>query len=301
MPNKIVKIPVSEVDGLLSTGGYSLRYRVKSKDGSRKSDWSEISNIYYQTDIANGKIYSFYERMGFGRPRLAYYNLSNPSDVNNNTDPHDLPTSSAYNLASVFEFLTNQYVTSSISISEDTEGLLTYTWDSLETYPVNQKFDVYLSFRDSANGWSGWSFAGTTLANTFSFTSPYQGQYVQAAVFLSSYPKLDNIFQQETNFVSISSQFNVYRDAGASNLATRVAAPTGGKATAQITGLAETFPTSGYSGRRVYADTSATSGDRAAFGEAKVVVRRRLSNTSIEVESNVDFAADITIYNLSLV
>lgn len=292
MANKVIKIPVSTVEGLRSDGGYSLRYRIVSKDGNRKSQWSEVSNINFQTDIAFGDVYSFYERLGYGKAVL--------DSASTSLDPH--PTN-AYSPTHVFQNLAplGYNITSSITISEETEGILNYSWGSLEGYPVLQKFDVYLSYRDAANGWSSWSFAGTTTANNFSFASPYQGQYVQAAVFLSSFPKLDNIYHNEINFISISSQFNVYRDTGPANLGTRAAAPTGGKATARITNLAESFPTTGYSGRRVYADTTGTSGDRAAFGDAKVTVRSRVSATEIEVESNINFPIDKVIYNVSLV
>jgi hypothetical protein len=294
MANKVIKVPVKDIDGLSEAGGYSFRYRISSKDGNRKSEWSDIININYQTDIAYGHIYSFYERLGFGRANLE----SETTKVNPHpTNPYD-PLYVFTNLAPY-----GYNIASSISLSEDNEGILNYTWDSLERHGdyANQKFDVYLSFRSAADGWSEWSFAGTTTSNTFSFASPLQGQYVQAAVFLSSFPKLNDIYHNETNFISISNQFNVYRDAGPANLGTRTAKATGTKATARITSLAENFPSAGWSGRRVYADSSATGGDRNAFGEAKVVVVRKVSDTEIEVESNVNFAADITIHNVTLV
>lgn len=292
MANKVIKIPLADVDGLKAEGGYDLRYRIVSKDGTRKSEWSEISSINFQTDIAFGQVYSFYERLGYGKPLL--------EAATTQTDPH--PTN-GYNPAYVFTNLApfDYNVKSSISISEDTEGILTYSWDPLDKYPVSPKVDVYLSYRDAANGWGGWNYAGTTSSTSFSFISPYQGQYVQAAVFLSSFPKLDNIYHNETNFVSISSAFNVYRDVGAATIGTVTAKTAGTRATAIISSLAETFPLTGWSERRVYADTTALSRDRNAFGEAKVTVIERISNTSIRVASNVDFVSGTTIYNVSLI
>jgi hypothetical protein len=313
MTNKIIKIPISDVDGLRSDGGYSLRYRIVSKDGNRKSEWSDLTNINYESDLTYGYIKSFYERQGFGKPYLSYYNTTyvppgGTPDPNNYLDPHTIGTTGgiAYSVPSVSYLLnSDQYITSSISIPEDTEGVLTYSWGSLENlpYPPEQKFDVYLSYRDATFGWSDWSFAGTTTSNNFSFTSPSQGQYVQAAVFLSSYPKLTNIYNQPMNFVSISSQFNVYRDAGSSTITASATAPAaGGKYSATITNLNEAFPTTGYSGRRVYADSGASTHDRAAFGDAKVTVKSRVSTstTSIIVESNTVLPTT-TLYNVSLI
>lgn len=307
MANKIIKIPISDIDGLRSDGGYSFRYRIVSKDGNRKSEWSDINNITYQTDLASGYVYSFYERQGYGKPQLFYKNFATPT-TNVYLDPHTIGTGgSPYDPLVVFQNLIdyNQNIKSSISISEDTEGLLVYSWDSLENlpYPGEQKFDVYLSYRDidigtGTTAWGGWSFAGTTTSNNFSFTSPGNSQYVQAAVFLSSYPKLTNIYNQITNFVSISSQFNVYRDSGISTVGASTTPAAGGKYSASITGLIS-FPAFGWSGRRVYADTAPTGQDRNAFGTAKVTVKSRTSANEIVVESNATLPAG-SIYNLSL-
>lgn len=309
MANKIIKIPVSSIDGLNENGGYSLRYRIASKDGNRKSEWSDITNINFATDIGFGYVYSFYERLGFGKARLEYYNLAAPLDANNFKDPHSVLIGSpaqeqAYSITSVFRFLPQgDRIDSSISISQDTEGILTYSWDSLERYGTyaQQKFDVYLCFRDDASGWGNWNFAGTTTANSFSFTSPLQGQYVQAAVFLSSFPKLDNIYHNETNFVSISSPFNVYRDSGVASVSSWTVPGTGGKYSATLSGLAEKFPANGWQGRKVYADTTASSKDRGAFVEALVTVKRRISDSSIEIETSNSGATTGNIYNVSLV
>lgn len=234
MANKIIKIPVTDIDGLRSDGGYSFRYRITSKDGNRTSEWSDLSTISYNTDLAFGNVQSFYERQGSSRPYLFYYDTTyvppgSPTNPNNYLDPHTLGI--GYSPASVsYVISTDHYITSSIKISEDTEGVLEYSWASLANlpYPGQQKYDVYLSYRDATSGWGGWKFAGTTTANVFSFTSPLPGQYVQAAVFLSSYPKLDNIYNQPMNFVSISSIFNVYRDEGSATITASGTAPAAG-------------------------------------------------------------------------
>ena len=67
MANKIIKVPVKDIDGLNKDGGYSFRYRIVSKDGNRKSEWSEITTINYEGSLDNGAVtaypLSFYERI----------------------------------------------------------------------------------------------------------------------------------------------------------------------------------------------------------------------------------------------
>ena len=311
MANKIIKVPVSDVDGLSKDGGYSLRYRVVSKDGNRKSQWSEIVNIKYANSVNSGQAtsstLSFYERISSlnSAPILAYYNDLSSLDPNNYLDPHTFATPVPYDVSQVNVFLDpDTYIKSIIKISDNTNGLLEYSWDSLEKYAKNvqQKFDVYLSFEDST-GWSAWSFAGTTTSNIFSFTSPTTPvQRVQAAVFLSAYPKLDNIYGEETNFVSISPTFNVYRDSGPASLT--IWSGSAGHYTATLSGLAEPFPLTGFAGRRVYADTSGLSNDRAAFGEAMVTVKSRATppTNTVILQSNILISGTAsTVHNISLV
>ena len=313
MANKIIKVPVKDVDGLNKDGGYSLRYRIVSKDGNRKSQWSEIVNINY-TNANNdgtqvsGKSLSFYERLNSANsaPSLTYYNTASSADPDNYKDPHDLDL--PYDIKQVIHnlnpdfLLENGYINSGISISKDTEGVLEYTWDSLEKHAdfLQQKFDVYLSFRTETDGWQDWIFAGTTTGNTFSFVAPTgRMQYVQAALFISSYPKLDNIYGQETNFVSISPYFCIYRDVGPVTVTAGSAPATGGKYTATITLLDENFPLYGWANRKVYADSTATLGGRNAFPE-DTVVRARGGTTSFIVEASTAISSG-TVYEISLV
>ena len=195
------------------------------------------------------------------------------------------------------------YINSGISISKDVQGVLEYKWDSLQKYAnfLQQKFDVYVSFRTETDAWGSWTFAGTTTANTFSFTAPPGPiQYVQAAVFISSYPKLDNIYGQETNFISISPIFNIYRnDAGPVTVVAGSAPATGAKYTATISGLTENFPEFGWAGRKVYADVSGSSGGRTGFPE-DTIVRSRTNATTFVVEASTSIGSS-SRYNLSLV
>ena len=310
-------MPVKDIDGLNKDGGYSFRYRIVSKDGNRKSEWSEITTINYAgTDGAftiSAIPLSFYERISATNspPILAYYNEALLTDEDNYLDPHELvihpgntvSNSQPYSVEQVTSFLDiDTYITSSITTSKDSEGVLEYKWGSLQKYAdfLQQKFDVYLSFRTEADAWSGWSFAGTTTENTFSFTAPPGAlQYVQAAVFISSYPKLDNIYGQETNFISISPPFNVYRnDDGPVTVVAGSAPATGAKYTATISGLTENFPANGWAGRKVYADAAASGGGRTGFPE-DTVVRSRASATSFVVEASTAISG--TKYNISLV
>lgn len=313
MANKIIKVPVKDIDGLNKDGGYSFRYRIVSKDGNRKSEWSEITTINYEGSLDNGAVtaypLSFYERIASNNsaPILAYYNEASPTDANNYLDPHTLTISSVvtqpYEVSQVTNFLDiDTYITSSITTSKDSEGVLEYKWGSLQKYDdfLQQKFDVYLSFRTETDGWGGWSFAGTTTENTFSFNAPSGPlQYVQAAVFISSYPKLDNIYGQETNFISISPPFNVYRnDDGPVTVVAGTAPATGGKYTATISGLTENFPANGWNDRKVYADSTVLGGGRTGFPE-DTIVRSRSSATSFVVEASTAISG--TKYNISLV
>jgi hypothetical protein len=278
MSKKIVKIPIKDVPGLRSNGSYLLRYRVSSKTENIASNWSELQEINFpktKNIYARTEAQSFYEMYVTGnsdRPKLTNESLG---------DPHNI--GQPYTIPAVSEELGEKYITSAIKISEEDSGMLEYSWDfsELQKYPVAQNFDIYISYRTEADAWGDWVFTGTTSSYSFSFKSPGVGQYVQAAVFLSAYPKLTNIFKEETNFISISPIFNAYRDSGTSTLGTVSGS---GPFVATITGLTEDFPAFGWAGRRVY--VSGTN-----FGEGKVTVRNRISASSIVVESNITMTA----------
>lgn len=276
MANKIIKIAVKDIDGLRSGGEYELRYRIKSKDGSRKSEWSDITNLSYPLNN-NGQVSSFYELY------VPPYGARPILDDGSNSDPHP---STAYNVATVTSALdVSTYITSSIVPPSDDSGIYTYSWGSVADYPVAQKFDVYLSWK-STTAWSGWTFAGTTTANNFSFKKPDSTyQYVQAAVFLSSYPKLTNIYGHlaETTFVSISPALSTY----ASSTTGTVGSISGaGPYRATITGLTDLPATSVISGRRVFA--TAGTGN---FGSGAVTVVSTSGGTSMIVTSPNTFGA----------
>lgn len=237
MANKIIKIAVKDIDGLKTGGEYELRYRIKSKDGTRKSEWSDITNLSYPLND-NGQVSSFYELY------VSPYDRPNLSD-GAGADPHP---SNSYVVETV-----NPVITSSIVPPSDDSGIYTYSWGSVAEYPVTQKFDVYLSWK-SGSTWLDWTFAGTTTSNNFSFKKPNSTyQYVQAAVFLSSYPKLTNIYGPlaETTFVSIANRISTYYSATGSVTSTGVTGAPPYRTT--ITGLSGLPSTKDISGRKVFA------------------------------------------------
>jgi hypothetical protein len=267
--NKIIKIAVKDIEGLQSSGEYRLRYRIKSKDGTRKSEWSDITNLSYPIN-ENGQVSSFYELYvpTSGRP-----NLSDGAG----DDPHP---SNGYTVSTVNSAIdAAKYVKSSITPLTDDSGIYTYSWSSIDDYPVTQKFDVYLSWK-STTAWSDWIFSGTTTANNFSFKKPLSTyQFVQAAVFLSSYPKLTNIYGTlaETTFVSISPTLSTYSSSTTGTIGSLTGS---GPYRATITGLTN-LPASGViSGRRVFA----TSGS-GNFGSGAVTVVSTSSEISMVVTS----------------
>jgi hypothetical protein len=291
MVNKIVKIPVADINGLRSDGGYSFRYRIKSTDGSRKSDWSELTNLSFPLSDS-GSTKSFYELYvggvpGFGsRPVL--------SD-GSNADPHD--SNAAYSVATVITDIgIDNFIKSAITSAEDDSEIYTYSWSSLAEYPVNQTFDVYLSWKTGST-WSDWAYSGTTTSNNFSFKKEsLTAQYVQAAVFLSSYPKLTNIYGNipEITFVSISPAYSTYYDAAATVQAQSGTSPGPYKAT--ISNLANVPSTATISGRRVFVD------DNLLGSGAVTVVSTSGGNTMIvRSENNINTTGgNVTVYNLRL-
>jgi hypothetical protein len=292
MANKIVKIPVSEIDGLRSDGSYKLRYRVKSKDGSRKSDWSEIQTVSFPLDFL-GKTTSFYELYvaPLSRPILSngFDNL-NPHP----TDPYDISIISA--AMGVGEFLV-----STISYPQDDSGIYTVSWKYPTSSLIAQNFDVYLSWKTTADGWKDFQYAGTTSSNNFSFKKDDStAQSVQAAIFLSSYPKLPDAYGStaEITFVSMTPVFETYQDVGSSTLSTVTtpAAGSGGKYYGTITAINETFPV-GCVGRRVFESSG-------AFADKTITVKSRGTNGgSLTVESSSAFgssSATTTLTDLRL-
>jgi len=282
--NKIIKIAVKDIDGLQSSGEYRLRYRIRSKDGTRKSEWSDIANLSYPLND-NGQVSSFYELYvpPYGRPIL---------DDGANADPHP---SNGYTIATFTAALdVTTYIKSSITPLTDDSGIYTYSWNSIDDYPVTQKFDVYLSWK-STTTWSSWIFAGTTTANNFSFKKPDSSyQFVQAAVFLSSYPKLTNIYGHlaETTVVSISPTLSTY----SSSTTGTIGSITGsGPYRATITGLTNLPASSVISGRRVFATTLGTG----SFGSGAVTVVSTSGGTDMVVTSPNTFTAG-TVTNVRL-
>lgn len=199
MSNRIVKIPVKDIDGLRSDGGYLLRYKVKSKNEGLVSDWSELQKVSFPTNIY-GQTLSFYEMYvtnGATRPSLA---------SSAGTNPH--ATNSPYSVPIVKNGMTDaQYINSTLTASGT---LVTYEWESLSQYPVAQKFDVYVSWKTAAGPWTDWEYVATESKKAV-FKEPVSAYTrVQAALFLSSYPKLTEIYRDgEMTFVSIATDILV--------------------------------------------------------------------------------------------
>lgn len=203
MSNRIVKIPVKDIDSLRSDGGYLLRYKVKSKNEGLVSDWSELQKVSFPTNIY-GQTLSFYEMYvtnGAIRPLLAEVGKTNPHATN-----------SPYTVAAVKNGMTDaQYINSTLTVSGTfPERLVTYEWESLSQYPVAQKFDVYVSWKTAAGPWTDWEYTATDSKKAV-FKEPVSAYTrVQAALFLSSYPKLTEIYRDgEMTFVSIAADIAV--------------------------------------------------------------------------------------------
>jgi hypothetical protein len=96
----------------------------------------------------------------------------------------------------------SQYINSTLTFSG---GLVTYEWESLSQYPVAQNFDVYVSWKTAAGPWTDWEYV-STQSTKCTFKEPTTTYTrVQAALFLSSNPKLTDIYKQgEVTFVSIA-------------------------------------------------------------------------------------------------
>ena len=196
---------------------------------------------------------------GFGpRPVL--------SDISN-ADPH--ASGEPYDISIVTTDMSgNEFITSSITYAEDDSQVYTYSWTSLAEYPVNQSVDVYLSWKTGST-WSDWEYSGTTTSNNFSFAKKdLTAKYVQAAVFLSSYPKFTNIYGNvpEITFVSICTPYSTYHDASGTIGSITGTSPGPYKAT--ITGLASVPYTKLISGRRVFGEAN---GGNLGTGNVTVV------------------------------
>lgn len=284
MANKIIKIAVKDIEGLQSSGEYRLRYRIKSKDGTRRSEWSDIATLSYPLND-NGQVSSFYELY------VPPYGIRPILDDGANEDPHP---SNGYSIATFTTALdVTTYIKSSITPLSDDSGIYTYSWNSIDDYPVAQKFDVYLSWK-STTAWSNWIFAGTTTSNNFSFKKPDSSyQFVQAAVFLSSYPKLTNIYGHlaETTVVSISPTLSTYSSSTTGTIGSKTGA---GPYRAIITGLTNLPASSVISGRRVFA--TAGGGN---FGSGAVTVVSTSLGTEMVISSPNDINTG-TVTNVRL-
>lgn len=238
MANKIVSIPVSEIDGLLSGGKYIFQYRIKSKDGNRVSDWSSAIVLPYPVG-PSGSTSSILELYAGGAaPDL--------------TDNHAL-SGTAYAIP------TSSFP-ASITKSEQDESLYVCSWSIPEYVKINQKFDVYISWKDS-NGWRDFAYSGTTTANNFTFERVDSDvQYVQVAIFASSYPKYTYFKNNaEQTFLAMTPAESVWQ--GASGTLGTIT-NNNPYSTGTITGIpsAQAFPAgSKYVGRRIFADSGLPS------------------------------------------
>lgn len=294
MTIKTVKIPLSDIDAL-QQDGYLFRYRIKSKDGSRKSEWSPLVSLKFpivdiisnDNSVQSGRL-SFYERaLGDGRPIL--------TDAAN-LDPHP---SNPYSTSVVATFLSN-YNNSNIESSGDGTGLYTVKWNEVPS-TVRQSFDIYLSWRTSAtatpaSSWTDWEYAGTSNTNSFSFKKPdITYQYVQAAIYLSSYPKLTNIYKQEENFVSITPTFTVYNATASSTLSAWTSTGTGASIvwTATIT-VPETLPSTTSFGKQFLNAKVFGEKNGVDLSSSGVTIRQRTGNNTLVLESKTTAAPAIT-------
>lgn len=113
--------PESSVAELLYDGSYYLRYRIKSRDGLRTSQWSSVHNVSFPQG-PDGKVSTIYEMNGLQTPTIR-------------TDLHSV------NLGGKSE------IESSISRVTPGADVLTYTWQEPRFLP-SQYFDVFLSWQE---------------------------------------------------------------------------------------------------------------------------------------------------------
>jgi hypothetical protein len=288
LANQIIRIPVSEVDALITGGQYRLRYRIKSKDGTQVSQWSPIKTVSFPSDTSpSGIRSSFYELyMGTGRPSLSE---SGGSGAN----PH--PTS-PYIVSFVSQNLSSNYIPSFVNTYGMDNGFYSYTWATLPTdLGILYKYDVYVSKKNLANtSWGNWEYLGTAKdANQFNFqVEPQTTQAIQVALFLSSSPGINDVHDLDAavTFVSISPEYSTYYDGGG----TLGTVSGTGPYTATITGLANVPATSAIKDRPIFADAGSGS-----LGTGKAKVASTSGGNSIKVTSDAAMTAG-TLTNIRL-
>jgi hypothetical protein len=161
--------PESSITELMSNGSYYLRYRIKSKDGLRVSQWSSIHNVSFPQG-PDGKVSTIYEMNGYPisptiRPDLHSVNVSNivQDNVSN---------------------IVQERIDSSISRVTPGADVLTYNWTEPKFLP-NQYFDVFLSWRKVYKiDWSG----NSNVSNIATVPSLFEinGESISGFTFLLS-------------------------------------------------------------------------------------------------------------------
>jgi hypothetical protein len=271
MAIRTVSIPVSEIEGLLSGGSYIFQYRVKSKDGSRTSDWSAPIKLSYPTGPSGAKSSILELYAGGVRPSL----LDNHAS-----------SGTAYTVPS-------SPVTISVTKSEQDESVYVCSWTVPEYMTINKTYDIYMSWKDSSN-WRDWTFYGTTTANNFTFERiDADVQFVQIAIFVSSFPKYTYFTNKaEETFLAMTPAESVWQGAnGTMGAVTTVGAQ--GLYTAQITGLTVDFPAgSKYVGRRIFGTSNGGS-----LGNGVIRIASRQNATTINITSTATMTAG-TLNNL---
>lgn len=282
-PKNIIKIPIKDVVGLRSNGSFLLRYKVASDDNYLQSEWSELYNLSFPL-YRSGRTKTYYE---------IYGNTTNPTLSNSSgQDPHP---SNGYNPTEVSAGVVG-YSTSSISYIgpkttlsnsvyvEDETNLYSYNWNLPEDFKLNKLFDVYISFKTEAS-WSDWEFYGTTSSTSITFKKPNKEmQYIQAAVFLSSNPKLTNIYGDvpAITFLSISPVFTSYYEASGT-----IANLTGtGPFRATLSGMAD-LPTE----KRITGRELVGVNGTGSFGAGEVTVQSIQSATVLVISSSAALTA----------
>jgi hypothetical protein len=288
MTNKIVKIPVSDINGLVSTGKYVLKYRVKSKDGSRVSDWSSPITVNFPKNEKGqtSSILELYSGLTAYTRALVSTAGADPHPSNGYAQP-----STGYSAS-----ISKPEIDAGASAPYDTQ--YTCSWKIPTELQINKTYDIYVSWKDNTAVWSDWQFLGTTTSDSLTFDRLNTSvQYVQMAIFASSFPKYDNIFSQgETTFLAMTPVESVWQGANGTLGTVSTVAVDGlytGIITITTASPAGDFPLGNkYIGRRIFADSGLGTGNGGV-----VRVAARTSAISIKVTSTQPLTAG-TVTNM---
>ena len=151
---KTVTIPLSDIQSIQQDGTILLRYRVKSKDGSRVSHWSKINKIDPQI--------SFSELNGYNKPITAQTPLLSPE------------VTFAYPPG-----FGSNYIQSALTRPSVGADTFIYSWSIKDTASNIANYDVYAQWQYLTDStlfsyeWTTPKYMGTTSSNNFSIQRPY--------------------------------------------------------------------------------------------------------------------------------